>query len=153
MNYTQEKREKMRVIGVPIRTSNANFQKEVPPLWEKFFREQLASKIPHRTSQNLLSVYTDYAGDYTQPFTYLIGCEVSSLDEVPAGMRGIEIPAASYAVFTAKGDFPQSMGEVWQTIWNSDALRSYTIDFEIYGADFNPQNNPEVNIYIATKAQ
>ena len=151
MDYSHEKKATLRVIGIPIRTSNANFQKEVPLLWEKFFRENLGGKIPHRINQNLMSVYTDYEGDYTQPFTYLIGCEVSSLDDIPAGMRGIEIPAAPYAVFTAKGVFPQSMGQTWQAIWNSDVERSYTADFEIYGSDFNPQNNPEVKIYIAAK--
>ena len=41
-------------------------------------------------NQNLLAVYTDYEGDYTKPFTYMIGCEVSNLSTIPEGMRGIE---------------------------------------------------------------
>ena len=66
-------------------------------------------------------------------------------------MIGVEIAASPYAVFTAKGAFPQSMGQMWHTIWNTALKRSYTVDFEVYAPDFNPQNNPEVKIYISTK--
>ena len=100
-------------------------------------------------NQDLLVVYTDYEGDYTKPFTYLIGCEVSNLNTIPDGMMGVELEASSYAVFTAKGAFPQSMMQAWQSIWASNVKRLYTSDFEIYRPDFNPQNNPEVKIFIA----
>jgi hypothetical protein len=81
MNYNTEKKEKRFVIGIPIRTSNENgrFQKEAPSLWDKFYSENLIEKIPNKVDQNLLAVYTNYEGDYTKPFTYLIGCEVSRL--------------------------------------------------------------------------
>ena len=48
MYDTVVKQEKRFVIGIPIRTSNENgrFQREVPPLWDKFYRENLAQKIP-----------------------------------------------------------------------------------------------------------
>lgn len=153
MSYAKEIQAKKLVIGIPIKTSNENgrFQKEVPPLWGRFYSENLAEKIPHRLNKNLLAVYTQYEGDYTKPFTYLIGCEVSSLDIIPEGMIGIEIPASPYTVFTAKGPFPQSMMYTWQSIWNSGVKRSYTTDFEVYTPDFNPQNNPEIKIYIGTK--
>lgn len=152
MYDTVVKQEKRFVIGIPIRTSNENgrFQREVPPLWDKFYRENLAQKIPNKVNQNLLAVYTDYEGDYTKPFTYMIGCEVSNLSTIPEGMRGIELEPSSYAVFTAKGAFPQSMMQAWQSIWTSIVKRSYTTDFEVYKPDFNPQDNPEIRIFIAT---
>lgn len=151
MNYQLTQKDKMFVIGLPIETSNEDgrFQREVPPLWERFFRENLAEKIPNRLNPNLLAVYTNYHSDYTKPFTYLIGCQVADLGIIPEGMMGVEIEPSAYAVFTAKGEFPQSMMHTWQAIWNSDVKRSYTTDFEVYSADFNPQANPEVNIYIS----
>jgi predicted transcriptional regulator YdeE len=153
MDYVSKQEKKKWVIGIPIKTSNENgqFFIDVPPLWERFYKEGMAEKIPNRLNKDLLAVYTDYEGDYTKPFTYIIGCEVSSLDKVPEGMRGIEIPAFSYAVFTAKGEFPQSMGIAWHAIWHSGLKRSYTTDYEIYHADFNPQNNPEIDIFIAVE--
>ena len=149
MDYIQETAAKKFVIGVPLRTSNATCIKEMPPFWEKFNREHTAKKIPNRKNHDLLAVYTDYEGDYTKSYTYVIGCEVSSLDSIPEGMVGIEIPASTYAVFTAKGDFPQSMGQAWVSIWNTALKRTYTQDIEVYSADFNPQNKPDVKIYIS----
>ncbi|MFI5334085.1 MAG: effector binding domain-containing protein [Chlamydiales bacterium] len=149
MTYVKEKQTKKLVIGIAIKTANARFQKEVPPLWEKFFREKIADRIPNKSNQNLVAVYTDYEGDHTQPFTYVIGCEVSSLKEIPEGMRGVEISPSPYAIFTARGDFPKSMLETWKSIWKTDLPRAYTSDFEIYHPDFTSQKKPEVKVFIA----
>jgi predicted transcriptional regulator YdeE len=149
--YTFEKKNKKLVVGIAIKTSNENFQKEGVALWARFYKEEILKKIPHRVDQNLLAVYTNYEGDYTKPFTYLVGCEVSKVDVLPEGMTVVEVPAASYALFTATGSFPESMGQTWGEIWKSKLKRSYTTDFEVYGPDFNPQNNPEIKIYIASE--
>ena len=145
MDYALKSQTNKRVIGVQIRTSNENgrFLKEVPPLWEKFRREALAEKIPHRVNQDVMAVYSGYESDYTKPFDYMIGCEVSEVEAIPEGMIAIEIPAANYAVFTPTGEFPQSMWHAWQAIWKSDVKRAYTIDFEIYPKDH------DIKIYIA----
>jgi predicted transcriptional regulator YdeE len=142
---------KMYVVGISVRTSNQQFQQEALPLWDRFIRENMGGMIKGRLNQKLLAVYTDYEGDYTKPFSYLIGCEVSNLENIPSGMIGMEIPTASYQVFTAHGEFPQSMLVAWQKIWNFDNYRAYTTDFEVYPADFNPQNNPQIDIFIAIK--
>lgn len=149
MNYVKESQGKKYFIGIPVRTANESFHQDAVPLWTRFFREDLAEKIPNKMNRDLLGVYTDYEGDYTMPFTYLIGCEVIDLKTIPEGMVGLEIGASCYAVFKATGAFPESMLHAWQTIWSSDLKRSYTTDFEVYDAHFNPQNNPEVKIYIA----
>lgn len=149
VTYVKEKQMKKLIIGIPIATSNEQFQKDVPPLWEKFRREKMADKIPNKINQNLIAVYTDYEGNYTMPFTYLIGYEVSTLKVIPEGLRGIEIAPSAYAIFTAKGEFPKSMTTTWQSIWQAPLNRSYTSDFEIYPPNFSSQHNPEVKIYIA----
>ena len=155
MNYNKETQGKKFVIGVAIKTSNQNgqFQKDVPPFWEKFYREKTVEKIPRRKNKNLLAVYTDYEGDHTNPITYIIGCEVADLSAVPEGMVGIEVAPATYAIFTTKGAFPECMGQAWHTIWHSHIERSYITDFEIYGPDFNPQTKPEVKIEISLKGE
>lgn len=153
MSYVKEKQPKKYVIGVPVRTSNEHFQRDAVPLWAQFLSENLQEKIPNRVNQVTLGVYTDYEGDYTMPFTYLIGCEVANLKLIPKGMVGVEIRASQYAVFTAKGAFPESMLHAWKTIWHSDLKRSYTTDFEVYDAQFNPQKHPEVAIYIAIPSE
>lgn len=147
--YTLYDVEKKYVIGVPLKTSNEHFVKEVPPMRESFYKENTAAKIPNKTGSDLLAVYTDYEGDYTKPFVYIIGCEVANLDKIPKGMVGIEIPARSYALFKTNGPFPQALAETWREIWQSDLKRSYTTDFEVYPADFHPVNKSEVEVYIA----
>jgi predicted transcriptional regulator YdeE len=68
---------------------------------------------------------------------------------VPEGLVGKVIPASKYAVYTTKEAFPQGLIAVWQAVWKSKLARSYTSDFEVYPADFDPQKNPEVKLYIA----
>jgi hypothetical protein len=74
-----------------------------------------------------------YEGDYTKPYSWILGCEVSSLDEIPEGLVGKVIPESKYAVFTTQGEFPQGLIAAWQAVWKSNLLRSYTSDFELTG--------------------
>jgi len=78
------------IIGIPVRTSNENGKsaQDIDALWEKFMSENIVGQIPNKISQNVYSVYTDYEGDYTQPYTTLLGCKVTSLEEIPKGMVG-----------------------------------------------------------------
>jgi predicted transcriptional regulator YdeE len=149
--YTKEKQAERYVIGLKIRTSNDHHHQDGPPLWERFQTEHIAAKIPNKLNDKILAVYTDYESDYTKPYSYLVGCEVASLNEIPMGLAGIKIPPQQYAVFSAEGPFPQSMIQTWQQIWASDIERTYSVDFEIYSAHFNPQHPLDINIYIAVK--
>ena len=149
MSYKLETQEKKLVIGMKIRTDNNKCLKDIPELWSKFIRESIREKIPHQVNNALLAVYTEYESDYTKPYSYIVGCEVSTLDTIPEGLVGITVPQASYAVFTTEGPFPQGLGQTWQTIWKTPLKRAYTSDFEVYGSDFNPPAKPEVKVYIA----
>ena len=149
MTYATEKQGEKFFIGLELRTNNQECSLAMPAHKERFFKENILSKIPNKINGNILALYTDYEGDYTEPYSWILGCEVSSLDNVPAGLVGKVIPQSKYAVFTTQGAFPQGLIAAWQTIWNTDLPRSYTSDFEIYTADFNPQINPEVKVYIA----
>jgi predicted transcriptional regulator YdeE len=100
---------------------------------------------------DIFALYTQYEEDYTKPYTYVLGCEVSSLDQIPKGMMGIEISPTPYAVFTARGAFPASLGSTWQSIWETPIERAYSVDFEIYPPTFHPESNPEVKVFIAVK--
>lgn len=149
MNHAIEHQRHKFFIGLELRTNNEECSLAMPAHKEKFFKENIISKIPNKINGNILALYTDYEGDYTKPYSWILGCEVSSLDFVPAGLVGKEIPASKYAVFTTQGKFPQGLIAAWQAVWTSNLSRSYTSDFEVYRSDFDPQKNPEVKIYIA----
>lgn len=149
MPYKMEKQEKKLVMGIMVRTSNAECLKDMPQIWGKFTQEKFLEKIPRKVNNSILAVYTDYEDDYTKPYSYIVGCEVSTLDDIPEGMVGTIVPASLYAVYTTKGSFPEGLSDTWKTIWKTPLKRAYTTDFEVYGPDFNPQTKPDVKVYIA----
>jgi len=149
MSYVIEKQNEKFFVGLELRTNNQECSSTMPAHKERFFNEDILAKIPNKVGNALIALYTDYEGDYTKPYSWILGCEVSSLDDVPAGLVAKVIPESKYAVFTTHGEFPKGLIETWQHIWNSGLCRSYTSDFEMYSADFNPKTNPEVKVYIA----
>jgi len=149
MKYTIEKQDKKFFIGLPLRTNNDECSLAMPAHKERFFREGVLQRIPNKINGDILAVYTDYEGDYTKPYTWILGCEVSSLDLVPEGLIGKIIPSSDYAVFTTQGLFPQGLIHAWQEIWKSNLKRSYSTDFEVYRSDFDPHSNPQVQVYIS----
>lgn len=148
--YTQP----FNVIGISVRTTNEGGQsgQDIPALWNKFLSEGLAAKIPNKTSQDLICVYTDYEKDHTRPYTTILGCIVDNFDSIPENMTGKVIDGKSYKKFTAKGNL--AVGIVfneWLKIWSSDLERTFTADFEIYGEKAQNPENAEVDIYIAIR--
>lgn len=136
-------------IGLELRTNNEECSLAMPAHKDRFFKENTVAIIPNKINGNILALYTDYEGDYTKPYSWILGCEVSSLDDIPEGLVGKVIPESKYAVFTTQGEFPQGLIAVWHEIWKSGLLRLYTSDFEVYHSDFDPQRNPQVQVYIA----
>lgn len=147
--YHVEQQTQKLFIGLPLKTSNQECSVAMPAHKERFFKENILAKIPHKKNGQILALYTEYEGDYTQPYTWILGCEVDSLDNIPEGLVGKVIPASKYAVFKTQGSFPQGLIQVWQSIWANPLQRSYTSDFEVYPASFDPVNNPAVSVYIA----
>lgn len=146
-------KELFEVIGIKIVTSNQKATEDIPKLWERFFVEDVKSKISNISNDDIFAVYTDYEGDYTKPYSYTLGYKVNSLDVIPNGMSGITVPSAQYEVFAVKGKIPDKVVETWLHIWQPeiDKQRSYTVDFEVYSSQNDNPENSEVKIYIAVK--
>ena len=149
MNHTIENQKEKFFIGLELRTNNKECLSAMPAHKDRFFEENISSKIPNKVNGDILALYTDYEGDHTKPYSWILGCEVSSLDKIPKGLVGKVIPESNYAVFTTQGKFPQGLIAAWQAIWQSNLHRSYTSDFEIYHSDFDPQINPQIKVYIS----
>lgn len=139
------------VIGIECRTVNTPdaAPKDIPQLWGKFYSENILDQIPNKTSNDVIALYCDYEGDYTKPYTVVIGCQTSSLEEIPEGMVGKELPATSYAVHPAIGEHPKAVIETWEKIWKTAKDRTYTGDFEVYGEKFFSGTPKQVDVFIA----
>lgn len=145
----------LKVIGISIRTTNQNNQASVDlgALWGRFFAEEISNQIPHKVNNDIVVVYTDYKSNYTEEYTAIIGVEVNSLENIPAGLVGREFPAAKWRKFIAQGEMPQAVVNTWIEIWKKDheLNREYSYDLEIYGEKSQMGANSEVDILIAIK--
>ena len=144
-----------KIIGISTVTSNNNGEATaaIGALWGQFISENLLDKIPNQLNSDILCIYTDYESDYTGKYTCLLGLKVSSLDSVPEGLIGREFPGGNFESFLAKGSLPESLIEVWKSIWSQDETlnRSYTYDYEVYDHRSRLGEESEVDIYIAKK--
>lgn len=146
--------EKFHVIGISVRTTNEGGQaaKDIPQLWDRFVSEDIESKIPNKASTDLYGIYTEYEGDFTQPYTTIVGYKVNSLDNVPDGLIGLTIETANYEKFTAKGKLSDDIVfNKWTEIWKSNLDRAYVTDFEVYGEKSCEMDNAEIGIFVAVK--
>lgn len=152
-NFEVIHKPRMMVIGIACRTSNdpnAGPQ-DIPRLWQRFYSEDVLSKIPNKASEDVIALYCDYEGDHTKPYSCVIGCPVSSLDQIPPGLVGKVVPASTFALFHAVGEFPKSLIETWGAIWQSDLKRTYIGDYEVYGQKF--ASSKEVDVLVAIAEQ
>lgn len=144
-----------KIIGISTRTTNKDnkSKQDLEKLWGKFMSENIFEKIPNKSSNEILSVYTDYVSDFTEDYTTILGVPVSTLDEIPSELIGREFPAENFEKFTAKGEMPNAVVNTWTEIWRKDKKlnRKYSYDFEVYGEKSHNGENSEVEIYIATK--
>jgi predicted transcriptional regulator YdeE len=144
--------KKFSVIGISVRTTNEKGQsgQDIPALWNRFISEGILQQIPDKISDDIYCLYTDYEKDHTKPYTTLLGCAVSSLNNIPEGMMGKLIETAQYTKFVASGDLAQGVVfNEWLKIWSSDLDRTFTTDFEVYNEKALHPENAEVDIYIA----
>ena len=142
------------IIGISVRTTNENNKagKDIGALWERFMSEGLLAKIPNKIDDSIYSIYTEYEGDYMQPYTTVLGCRVESLGDVPEGMVGFSFAGGKYGKLTAKGDLTKGLiYQEWVKIWGMDLKRAYTADFEVYGEKAQNPNEAEVDIFVAVE--
>ena len=140
----------INIIGIEVKTTNQNnkSQKDIAALWQKFYSQNFLSQIPNKLDNQIVCLYTNYEGDFTKPYSVIIGCKVKKLTAISNKLVAKTIPAAKYIVFEAKGELPNAIIKAWEKIWSSDITRSYTNDFEIY---FNGNNSASAKIYVGVK--
>lgn len=153
-------KNQMRIIGIEVRTRNQDEQNrqmaKIPGLWERFARENVASRIPHKAAPGyLLELYTEYESNEHGAYTAFLGFEVTSLEEAPEGMIAKIIPASTYAVFTTeRGMLGQVVQDAWREIWSMNEMqlggkRSFTADFEVFHEGSQNPQDAKLDIYVS----
>ncbi len=146
MKYEIVELEEKIVEGIAIKTSNQDAKsiQDIGETWQKLFVNGIYEKIQNKVNNKTIGLYTEYEGDFTKPYTFVAGAEVSVKTE---NCKIIE--KGKYAKFIITGDVQNSVGQAWQEIWNMDLKRKYTCDFEEYQNNSEDMQNQEIHIYIA----
>ncbi len=135
MSTSLEQKSKL-IAGISIKTNNLDAMKTIPALWGRFFAEGVAGDISSKLTDDIFAVYTGFEnegknneGDYT----FLIGVEVGSSNELPDGVQVTVIPAGRYREFEVPGNSAERVFETWQTIWQQkDIGKTFKCDYEYY---------------------
>jgi predicted transcriptional regulator YdeE len=160
MNPKAVQQEGFTVMGISVRTSNAEQMTPAAPIgkqWERLFKEGVLGAIPNKADAHIVAVYSDYASDKDGEYNYLLGARVTKVDSVPAGMTVKNVPAGRYAVFTSeRGAVQKVVVQMWQRVWATpkSALggdRAYKADYELY--DQRAQNPADsiVDLYVSVR--
>jgi len=141
------------LAGIAVRTTNQNGQseKDIGALWAKFMGEGVLQQINNSATDDIYCVYTDYETDFTGPYTALLGCKVTSIDNQPESITSLTVPAGKYRIYNLSGKFPENVHQAWTEIWNSSVERVYTVDFDLYCANAESFEETRVAIYLAVK--
>jgi len=152
--------EGFTVVGISVRTSNAEQMTPARPIgkqWERLFKDGVLAAIPNKADGNVVALYTEYASDKDGVYTYVLGARVTKVESVPAGMVAKNVPAGQYAVFTSeKGPVQKIVVEMWQKVWAApkSALggdRAYKADFEVYDQRAQNPADSVVDLYIGIR--
>ena len=151
MKYEVVELQEKIVVGMKIKTTNQEGKavQDIGLTWQKLFAYGIYEKIENKVNHKTIGLYTEYEGDYTKPYTFMAGAEVSKEVESNEGLESIVIPKGKYAKFILIGDVQNSVGQAWQEIWNMDLKRKYTCDFEEYQNNSEDMQKQEIHIYIA----
>jgi len=136
------------IVGLSIRTNNNEAADTIPALWGQFFGEGVGSTIASKASDDVYAVYTDFENegvDNTGQYTFLIGVEVSSTDELIEGLTAANIPCGNFHRFDVPENKPEQVFPTWMQIWpNQDIGKTFLCDFEKYSA------NGDISINVGT---
>ena len=137
--YTIEHTEPTTMIGLELRTSNAEAFQTIPAHWQRFSAERVLDRITPRLTGGVLAAYTRFeheGRDNEGTYSLVIGAAVPPGTPVPEGLTRVELPAQRCAVFEVERGRHDRVGEAWRMIWQqTDLPKSYRCEHERYDAD------------------
>lgn len=162
MKKEVENKSEIKLVGLTARTNNKNEMNpatsKIGELAGRFWGQNIAGQISDKKNPGVtLSIYTEYDSNEHGDYTYFIGEEVASFENVPPGLQQLTIPAAKYQKFTTSpGKMPEVVINAWQQIWKMSANdfggeRAYVADFELYDQRAGDPDNASLDIYIGIK--
>lgn len=168
MNPVIMKKAAFKVAGYGIKTNitNSNYTKDIASFWSNYDGENLESKMykilnpPKHGEVGICVPERGESGDAV----YLFGVIVDNFDNVTNDMITVEVPEATYAVFTTppvdtskdldNKDFPEAIKNTWKYIfeeWFKDSEYVFDeskFDFEFYDERCHGRKDTVMEIYV-----
>ncbi|APC83485.1 AraC family transcriptional regulator [Clostridium botulinum] len=162
------KKSAFKVAGYGIKTNitNSNYTKDIASFWSNYNGENLESKMykilnpPKHGEVGLCVPANGESGDAV----YLLGVIVDNFDNVTNEMITVEVPEATYAVFTTppvdtsndldNDDFPEAIKKTCKYIfeeWFKDSeyiFNESKFDFEFYDERCHGRKDTVMEIYV-----
>lgn len=123
MDYRIEEKDAFRIIGimkrVPVQFEGLN--PEIASMYQQLTPEKIAQLKALSTiePQGIISASTNFSEGRMQEqgeLDHYIG--VASTKDCPMGLAQLEVPASTWAVFTAIGPFPETLQNTWGRIYS-----------------------------------
>lgn len=152
----------IKLVGITARTKLASEMNlataKIGATVQKYFQMNLPEKIQNRKKPGITyCVYTNYESNFAGEYTYFIGEEVGSFDDLLEDFETLVIPAQNYTKFTTEsGAMPVVCISAWQKIWTMTSAefgneRAYIADFEVYDERALDHKNTVLDIYVGLK--
>jgi predicted transcriptional regulator YdeE len=147
-------------MGMSVDTDTRSVYRDVSRLGKQFEAFKRESEIPDRKEPWGFAAVSEGFDETTGAFSYTMGDVVVSLDHVPDGLTGFEIPEGTYAVFPVRPKnrfgWGMAIGNVKRyayTVWlpGSAYEQAGTIDDFEYHDERSTGRNPEIDLYVAVK--
>jgi predicted transcriptional regulator YdeE len=160
MNPKVVQRDGFTVVGIAVRTSNAEQMTPARPIgkqWERLMGEGLLAAIPNKEDGKIVAVYLEYANDKDGEYTYLLGARVTKAENLPTGMVAKKVPAGRYAVFTSeRGPVQKVIVDLWRRVWATQKNelggdRTYKADFEVYDERARNPTDAVIDLFIGIR--
>ncbi|TGY44261.1 AraC family transcriptional regulator [Clostridium sartagoforme] len=168
MNPVIMKKTAFKVAGYGIKTNitNSNYTKDIASFWSNYDGENLESKMykilnpPKHGEVGICVPESGESGDAV----YLLGVIIDNFDNVTNDMITVEVPEATYAVFTTppvdtsknldNNDFPEAIKNTWKYIfeeWFKDSEYVFDeskFDLEFYDERCHGRKDTVMEIYV-----
>jgi predicted transcriptional regulator YdeE len=150
------------VLGMGIETSVRSIAGDAARLGRRLREYKRSHTVPHRVEPWGFAAVSLGFNREAGTFLYLIGDVVSSLDEIPEGLIGFEIPEGKYAVFPIRPKnrlgWPIAITRAKKHIYEDWLPRSGfrpaggIDDFEYHDDRSARGKDPEIDLYVALAA-
>ncbi len=149
----------IQIIGMGVNTDLKNVFRDIPALGKRFQKHK--HEIPNKRLPWGFAAVSKGLDREKGAFTYFMGDRVTTLEQIPDGLKGFEIPISKYVVFPIRPKnrlgWPIAIASAKKYIYGAWLPKSIfepagTIDdFEYHDERSVRKHNPEIDLYVAIK--